>query len=86
MSQVQEQIFQDSQALPSQALAASAAHDYVSQDHAASIAAITDPATVEGEQLEQQQEVEDELALASFVPLEKLQVNGITAADLKKLA
>lgn len=71
--------------MPSQALAASAAHDYVSQDHAASIAAITEPATVEGEQLEQQQEVEDELALASFVPLEKLQVNGITAADLKKL-
>lgn len=34
---------------------------------------------------EEEQEMEDDMALASFVPLEKLQVNGITPLDLKKL-
>ncbi|CAR26161.1 hypothetical protein ZYGR_0E01440 [Zygosaccharomyces rouxii] len=32
-----------------------------------------------------EQDMEDDMALASFVPLEKLQVNGITTSDLKKL-
>ncbi|GAV52140.1 hypothetical protein ZYGR_0AG01310 [Zygosaccharomyces rouxii] len=32
-----------------------------------------------------EQDMEDDMALASFVPLEKLQVNGITPSDLKKL-
>ena len=32
-----------------------------------------------------EQEEEEDVALVSFVPLEKLQINGITSADLKKL-
>lgn len=35
--------------------------------------------------VQDEQEMEDDMALASFVPLEKLQVNGITSSDLKKL-
>ena len=34
---------------------------------------------------EAEDEVYDEAALGSFVPIEKLQVNGITMADVKKL-
>ena len=42
-----------------------------------------------GEQLFHQEQyeegMEEDAALASFVPLEKLQVNGITSTDIKKL-
>ncbi|GCE97137.1 recombinase rad51 [Zygosaccharomyces mellis] len=33
----------------------------------------------------QAEDMEDDMALASFVPLEKLQINGITSSDLNKL-
>ena len=90
MSQVEEAIIQNSQLDQSSHSLMSTAPAELTQNVAEN--GFT-PAGSQSHINETQEEVEEgeeagydeELALASFVPLEKLQVNGITAADLKKL-
>ncbi|CAI1957019.1 hypothetical protein SEUBUCD646_0E01840 [Saccharomyces eubayanus] len=96
MSQVQEQHISESQlqygnaslmstvpADPSQSIGNGNGSDGI----AATDASADGGGSQEQEQVqgEVEEEEDDESALGSFVPIEKLQVNGITAADVKKL-
>ncbi|KAG0668508.1 recombinase rad51 [Maudiozyma exigua] len=87
MSQVEEAIIQNSQLDQSAHSLMSTAPAELSQnpiEHGFTPAGSQSHIN-ETQEEEEEGAYEEDLALASFVPLEKLQVNGITAADLKKL-
>ncbi|CAI4060225.1 hypothetical protein N7582_001567 [Saccharomyces uvarum] len=96
MSQVQEQHISESQLQYGNASLMSTVPADPSQPigngNGSDAIAATDASADGGDSQEQEQaqgeaeeEEDDESALGSFVPIEKLQVNGITAADVKKL-